>query len=206
MADVTLHGVSPSAYVRTCRLALEEKGVPYKHTETMPQTPEQLALHPFGKIPALTHGDITIFESPAICGYVDDTFDGPALQPADAVGRARCLQWISAFADNIYRPMITDIVIQRVLVPMRGGETDEEKVAAAAETLDGHLAIVDRALGAAPYFAGDAYSLADMFFLPAIATFSKLPEASLLDSRTNIKRWYDDAAARDASVKIGIGE
>ena len=55
MSEVILHGVAPSSYVRTCRLALDEKGVAYTLDPAMPQTPEQLAHHPWGKIPALTH-------------------------------------------------------------------------------------------------------------------------------------------------------
>ena len=77
MSEVILHGNDRSSYTRTCRMALDEKGVAYTHDPAMPQTPEQLARHPWGKIPALTHGDLTLFESLAITRYVDEVFDGP---------------------------------------------------------------------------------------------------------------------------------
>jgi glutathione S-transferase len=96
MSEVILHGVAPSSYVRTCRMALDEKGVAYTHDPVMPQTPEQLARHPWGKIPALSHGGVTLFESLAITRYVDEAFEGPALQPADPADRAQMDQWISA--------------------------------------------------------------------------------------------------------------
>ena len=47
MSEVILHGVSPSSYVRTCRMALDEKGVAYTQDPVMPQSPEQLARHPW---------------------------------------------------------------------------------------------------------------------------------------------------------------
>ena len=46
MSEVILHGVSPSSYVRTCRMALDEKGVAYTQDPVMPQSPEQVARHP----------------------------------------------------------------------------------------------------------------------------------------------------------------
>ena len=48
-----------SPFFRKCRIALEEKGIPYE-TERLipvPKTPELLALHPMGKIPVLRDGE-----------------------------------------------------------------------------------------------------------------------------------------------------
>lgn len=202
MTGVTLFGVGQSNYTRTCRLALEEKGVAYEHVETPPQSDEALAHHPFGKIPSFTHGDKTVYESLGICTYIDAAFDGPALTPADPENRARMAQWISCYNDYYDTPMIRDIVIQRILVPRRGGETDEGVVKAAAERLDPMLGILDDALAGSPYLAGDDYSLADMTFLPPVFIFGKMPEASLLENRGNIKAWLARGLERRASVKI----
>jgi glutathione S-transferase len=43
-------------------------------------------------MPALTHGDVTLYETLAVTQYTDGAFDGPALQPADPAGRARMSQ------------------------------------------------------------------------------------------------------------------
>jgi glutathione S-transferase len=202
MADVIVHGIGRSNYVRTTLMALEEKGVSYDLIESMPQTAEQLAFQPFGKVPAFEHGAVKLFESLAIVLYIDGTFDGPALQPADTLGRARMIQWYSAFSDNYYRPLVRDIIIQRILVPMRGGATDEGVVAAAAEIMDGYFGILDGTLSETEYLAGATYSLADMVYMPAIARLTNLPEARLLDARPNLKDWFDRCFARDASKKI----
>jgi glutathione S-transferase len=94
MPDLELIGGPQSNYVWTCRIALAEKGVPYTLTATMPHTPVADATHPLGKIPSLRHGDVTLCESRAICGYIDRAFAGPPLLPADPVGAARAEQWI----------------------------------------------------------------------------------------------------------------
>ena len=96
MADVILHGVAPSTYTRTARLTCEGKGVSYQLEPVEFGSARHLALHPFGKIPILEHGSTRIFETLAIARYVDEAFKGPALQPADAKGRALMTQWISA--------------------------------------------------------------------------------------------------------------
>ena len=201
MAEVSLYGIGVSNFVRTCRLTLEEKGVSYEVVETMPHAKDQLQRNPFGKIPALIHGDVTIFETAAICQYVDAAFDGPALSPADPVGRAHMHQWISAYADYFDQPMVRHIIIERVLVPRRGGKTDEAKVAAAAELLDGRLEILDTALGRSDYFAGANYSIADMTFLPPVGFFAQMPEARLMEGRDNLKAWLDRCMTRAASQK-----
>jgi len=196
MVEVILYGVSPSSYVRTCRMALDEKGVAYTHEPAMPQSPEQLARHPWGKIPSLTHGDVALYESLAITRYIDEAFDGPALQPADAAGRAHMDQWISAFIDYMYAPIVRNIVIQRVVV-----ETpDEEVIAAAVPAAAKCISLLDDQLAATPYLAGDAISLADLFVLPAINYIAMVPEGGpLLATAGNVAGWADRMQARDAA-------
>ncbi len=88
MTDIVIHGLAPRTYTRTARLACEEKGVPHRLEPIEFGSARHLALHPFGKIPILEHGDVRVFETLAITRYVDEAFKGPALQPADAKGPA----------------------------------------------------------------------------------------------------------------------
>ena len=69
-------------------------------------------LHPFGKIPAMRHGDVTLFETSAIARYIDETFPGPRLQPADPRERAVMNQWISACNHYFYSDVIRRYVLQ----------------------------------------------------------------------------------------------
>jgi len=85
MADLQIIGGSPSNFVWVTRILCTEKGVPYQHVQALPHTPEVDAIHPFGKIPVMRHGDVTLCESRAICRYIDSVFDGPSLMPSEPV-------------------------------------------------------------------------------------------------------------------------
>src|ERR1700682_2017891 len=101
MSELELIGAAPSNYVWVCRIALTEKGVPYRHVEARPHTPEIDAIHPFGKIPVMRHGAIELCESRAICSYIDNAFDGPMLVPSDRVKAAQVEQWVSVVNTHI---------------------------------------------------------------------------------------------------------
>ena len=59
------------------------------------------ALNPFRKIPAITHGELTLYESTAILRYFDRAFPGPKLWPEDVAAAAMCDQWASAVCDSL---------------------------------------------------------------------------------------------------------
>ena len=86
MSSLTLYHTQPTRSVKIFVL-LEELGVAYSvkdinFRQKEHKTPEYLAVNPFGKIPALTDGDIVLFESSAIAYYLLDKYDvGRQLTP-----------------------------------------------------------------------------------------------------------------------------
>lgn len=206
MATVTLHGPGFSTYTRTARLTLEEKGVDYELDEInfiadgMPA--EQIARHPFGKVPALTHDGFVVYEACAIARYVDEAFDGPALQPADPQGRARMTQICSVLDSYTYGPAIPKLVIQRLVVPMMGGETDEAVIEAALPDVAKALEVLNALVGARSHLVGDAVTLADLHLVPIYDYVSKTPEGeSLLQATPDLRRWWDGMSARESVAK-----
>ncbi len=201
MATLILHGISLSTYVRTCRMAFLEKGVPYELDPLMPQSPEQKEKQPWGSVPAMTHGDVRMYETLAICGYVDRLFDGPPVLPEDPLANARCLQWTSVFIQYLYRPAI-DIVLQRLIVPAQGGEPDEALVASSVPKSDKALAALDGALEGQACFAGGDASLADYMVLPVLHYLKMTPEGEgLLAPRANLARWQAAIDERPSAVE-----
>jgi hypothetical protein len=99
MPTLKIHGLSPSPFTRTVRMACHEKGIDYEMVDALPNTIGPL--NPFAKIPAITHGDLTLFESIAILRYFERVFPGPKLWPDDAVAAALCDQWASAVSDSL---------------------------------------------------------------------------------------------------------
>ena len=133
--SVTLHGAAYSVYVRIVRLALAEKGVAHDHEEVDifaagGPPPEHLVRHPFGKIPTLSHDGFTLFETAAICRYIDEAFDGPPLLPRDARGRARAAQVIGLLDAYGYRAMVWDVYVQLAGDAAEEGTTDPAGVVA----------------------------------------------------------------------------
>src|SRR6185295_11803643 len=85
MADVVVFGFPRSTYVHIVRLVLAHKQVPYEFRDLEPDmgSAVHLALHPFDRVPILRHGGFTLYETSAIVTYVDEAFEGVALQPKD---------------------------------------------------------------------------------------------------------------------------
>ncbi len=199
MATLILHSTPFSTYGRTCRMAFAEKGVAYELDPVMPQVPEQLARQPWGSVPAMTHGDVQMHETLAICHYVDAVFDGPSFLPADPLAAARSYQWTSVLIQYLYRPAI-DIWLQRVLVPSQGGTANEALVSESVPKTEKALGVLDGALAGEDYFAGATPSLADYFVLPVVHYLAMAPEGeTLLGAVPNIARWRAALGARDSA-------
>jgi glutathione S-transferase len=93
----------PRGYVRDLRVrwALEEAGLPYR-VETTPFRARGAAhfLHqPFGQVPWLTDGDISIFESGAILLHLG--YRSEALMPADPRSRSEAVEWLFAALNSV---------------------------------------------------------------------------------------------------------
>jgi glutathione S-transferase len=93
----------PRGYVRDLRVrwALEEAGLPYR-VESVPfraRNAEHFAHQPFGQVPWLTDGDISIFESGAILLHLGERSD--ALMPADPRGRSEAMEWLFAALNSV---------------------------------------------------------------------------------------------------------
>src|SRR3954467_6398849 len=119
MTNVTVYGFQRSTYVNIVRLVLTEKGVPFRFHDTEEEmfTPQHLARHPCGRVPALQHGEFMLYETGAIVRYIDEVFDGPKLTPGDAVKRARMDQWIGNVDSYFYPRMIYHIGHERLVFP-----------------------------------------------------------------------------------------
>ena len=199
MTDVTVFGIPLSTFVRTVRMVLEEKGVAYQLESVMPHSDEINELHPFGKVPAFKHDDVTLCETVAIGTYIDDVFDGPALVPADTLARAHMHKWISLYNDNGAPAIGRGLILQRLLNPMMGNEPDEARIQESIPKVRKILEVYDGALAGKDWLVGDAISLADLFPIPMFAYIHMTPEGKdLMKGLTNLGRWYDAIAARES--------
>ncbi len=190
MADVTVYGSPLSTYVRTARMVLAEKSIPYELVDGWTDHPEIAKRQPFGKIPAFRHGDFELYETTAIARYLDEAFGGASLQPGDAKARARMTQLVSILNSYCYPGVITGIVLERVAPKLFNRPTDEAKITAALPGADKVLGVLEQALRPGPYFLGRDVSLADLFHYPVLFYLSLMPEGGpLLEKRPALRAW-----------------
>src|SRR5580698_8266130 len=76
MATVELMGPAPSTYTRVARMVCEEKAIPYELKQSPPHSPDVSAIHPFGKVPVMRHGDFELCESKAIANLSRSQLSG----------------------------------------------------------------------------------------------------------------------------------
>ena len=164
--------------------------------------PEYLARQPFAKVPAFEHDGFRIYETSAIMRYVDEAFDGPALQPADAKGRARMEQAISVIDSYAYPSLIGGLVMQRLVAPMLGNECDEAAVAECLPRANTSVEALGAILGDDAYLAGETMSLADLHAVPIFSYVSNIPEcAAMISAQPTMTRWWQAMSARESVAK-----
>jgi glutathione S-transferase len=142
---------------------LEEIGAPYELTEipgAQRRSPEHLARHPLGRVPALELADgTTIFESAAICLQLADLNpDARLIGPIGSPERARVYQWVlfsmSELEASLYRSIRSDA----------GAESPElDRFTEAATALEA-------ALGEHDWLLDDRFTVADVMCVSVLAS------------------------------------
>jgi len=185
MSIVQIYGVPPSSYVRTARMTCVEKGAEHTLEVEALGSEEHQTRHPFARVPALKHGNVSLFETLAITEYLDCAFDGPSLVPTDPADAGTMYQWISTLNCYAY-----DDLVVRYLLPFIRGQMDDAKWEAARKNVQRDLELLDKALEGRNFIAGDQLSLADLFWGPVAVALPQLPHtAPIAGQCKNIGPW-----------------
>ena len=202
MADpVQLHGYRYSVYNRTARMVLLSKKVEHRTIEVDPfaeLSEAYLKLHPFGRVPVLTHGAFELFETNAITRYVDRAFKGPPLQPESAAALARMDQVISVIDAYAYRPMVRQVSSHAFFRPLFGEPSSREEIEAGLEASRKVLSFLDGVAGEGEVLNGRDISLADWHLAPMMDYFVRAEEGrAALASHPALQGWWDQMPVRD---------
>ena len=144
------------------RLLLAHLGRAYERVEVdtlkgETRTPEFLARNPNGRIPVLELGDGTcLAESNAILFYLAE---GSRFLPSDRLARALTLQWMF-FEQYSHEPFIA--VARHWIQHLETTEAQRRELPARQEGGRAALAVMERCLGGADWFGGEAMSIADV--------------------------------------------
>lgn len=206
---VTLYGYRYSVYLRVVRMVMVEKGVAWRHVEVdpfvQPMPSDYLKLNPFGRVPTLVDGSFVLYETAAIARYVDEAFDGPALQPSGVRDRARMAQVIAVMDSYGYWPMVRQVFSHRVFRPAAGETSDETEIAAGLAKAGAVMAAYED-LSDGEFLVGRNLSLADLHVAPMIAYFTAAPEGERLISQfPTIAGWWTRMKRRPSLIETDPG-
>lgn len=179
------------------RWMLEEMAVPYEivHREFGPElkTPEHLALHPLGQLPAFEDGEIRIFESAAIIMYLADSFPGKGMAPeVGTAARAAYYQWIIFGMATLEASVYTYFQHTRLFPEEQRqpvmAEHGKALFAKQARVLDAHLA-------SRTWMLGDDFTAADIVIGSVLAWAAAM---GLVEGTAHVASYVERCRARPA--------
>jgi glutathione S-transferase len=190
-------GSSRSTYTRVVCMVCEEKGIEYALSEAMLGAPEIRAIHPFGKMPVLRHGDVELFESKAIATYLDRNFPGPSVFPSEPRLAALTEQWVSLVNTVMDRTLIRTYLIAYIAPKTADGKPDRAAIEAVLPAVREQIGVLDGAVAKTGCLVGDQFTFADINLLPILHRVQQLPEgAEAVASAPHLADYYAKHAAR----------
>jgi glutathione S-transferase len=197
VATPEIIGSIRSTYTRTACMVCQEKGIEYVLTERPLHAPEILAIHPFGKMPVLRHGNVELFESKAIATYLDRSFPAPFVFPSDPHLAALTEQWVSLVNTVMDRTLIRTYLFAYIAPKTTDGSPDREAIEATMPAVREQIGVLDKAVAKTGYLVGEQFTYADINLLPILHRVRQAPEgAKALAAATHLTRYYDRHAAR----------
>ncbi|MBD8623393.1 glutathione S-transferase family protein [Pseudomonas coleopterorum] len=202
-AQLTLISHPLCPFVQRAAIVLLEKHVPFEriNIDLSAKPAWFLALSPSGKVPLLgvaladsTHA--TLFESTAICEYLNETQGGASLYSDNALSRAQQRAWaefgVAALSDAWQFLNAKDLEM-----------ADSKKTA-----FRDKLHQLESKLDQGPYFSGSSFSMVDAVFAPIFRYFDLLsPVVSqpIFNDLPRVSAWRSSLADRP-SVMSAVGE
>ena len=163
---LTFYFGSGSPFAWKVWLTLEHKGIAYtakrlSFDKDETRSPEYLKVNPRGKVPAIVDDGFALYESNAICEYLEEQYPQKPLLPKDAKGRAIARRLIGEADDSLYK--VSSDLMDKVLY-VSAAERDAKAIAEAKAKLREELNHWQNYLKG-DFFAG-ALSLADFAIYP----------------------------------------
>jgi glutathione S-transferase len=175
-------------YVQRAAIVLAEKAVAFERRDIdLANKPEWfLRLSPTGKTPLLLVDGNALFESAAICEYLDETALPPRLHPDDATRRAKHRAWME-FGSGVLS-----------LIGSFYSAAEDAALDRCAREIHARFVQLEAVLGDGPYFDG-AFSIVDAVFGPVFRyfdVFETIPDFRFFDGLPRVRAWRNALATR----------
>jgi glutathione S-transferase len=173
---ITVHHLNNSRSQRVLWL-LEELGLPYeiqkyqRDPKTMLAPPSLMKVHPLGKSPVITDDGTTVAESGAIIEYLIERYGDGRLAPAIGTPeRLRWRYWLHFAEGSAMPPLLLKLIFEKIpqapmpffVKPIAKGISAKVLAAMVDPNLKRQLDFMEGELGKSEWFAGDAFSAADI--------------------------------------------
>lgn len=173
---IVVHHLNHSRSQRVLWL-LEELGLPYeiqhyqRDERTMLAPPELTAVHPLGKSPVITDGVVTLAESGAILEYLVDRHGAGRFAPAaGSAERVRYTYWMHYAEGSLMPPLLLKLVFDQIgkakmpifAKPVARAIAGRALKGFVQPQIDRHLDYLEAELKDRAWFAGHAFSAADI--------------------------------------------
>jgi glutathione S-transferase len=174
------------------RWALEEAGLAYEvrlMSFGAMKEPGHLARHPFGQIPTLEDGDLTLFETGAIILHIAERHG--RLLPNDPNARARAIAWMFAALNTVEPPIVER---EMALILERDEPWHDARLRRLDDAVRKRLGELSASLGAADWLDGQ-FSAGDLLMVTVLL---RLKGSGLLDAYPNLAAYLARGETRPA--------
>jgi len=171
---ITVHHLNNSRSQRVLWL-LEELGMPYeirhyqRNATTSLAPPELLQVHPLGKAPVITDGDVTVAETGAVIEYLVERAGGRLRPAAGTPEQRRYTYWLHFAEGSAMPPLLMTLILGRIrrsgpffAKPIVRRVADAVTESFVAPNIKRQLGFMESELQGRPWFAGGEFSAADV--------------------------------------------
>lgn len=187
---------------------LEELKVPYeikryeRNKVTMLAPPELKAVHPLGKSPVITDGDLVVAESGAIIEYLVNKYGHGKLKPTSEKNLLLYTYWLHYAEGSLMPPLLLSFIFSKIessspffVKPIAIAISAQVKKMFINPNIKTHFDFMEDELGARKWFAGDEFTAADIQLSFPIEAAEK---SGLLKNRPSLKSYLTLIQARPA--------
>jgi glutathione S-transferase len=173
---IVVHHLNNSRSQRVLWL-LEELGLEYevkryeRDAKTMLAPPSLRAIHPLGKSPVITDGDLTLAESGAIVEYLVERYGaGRLAPPVGTPERIRYTYWLHYAEGSAMPPLLLKLIFTQIpkapmpalVRPFVRRIADGVRTTFVEPQIKLHLDYIEGELSKTTWFAGDEFTAADI--------------------------------------------
>jgi glutathione S-transferase len=161
------------------------------------QEPAFRALNPVGMVPVIDDGGVIVWESNVIVRYLAASRASDLLPTAPAA-RAHVEQWMDWQASDLNNSWRAPL---QVLARGNSGYADARAVAAAVDTLNANVAVIEAQLAKSKYVAGEAFTVADLVIALSLVRWRSIPMAR--PGTPHVDRYLGRLGERTGFAKYG---